>query len=142
MRRIAWPAGYAFLPVMTLLVSGLSLRSQTASSQSPLVADRVYETLLAPCCWRESLAVHRSDAAVALRREIVDMANAGMTANLIVERLVGRYGVRILREPPGQRAKWLYALPVIFSFLGALVVGRFVRRNLKEDPPVAGAAAG
>jgi cytochrome c-type biogenesis protein CcmH len=123
------------LPVMSLLLSALSLCAQS-------VPDRIYQKMLAPCCWHESLAVHRSETALALRDEIAGMAKAGMSEDAITKQVIQRYGVRILREPPGQRAKWLYALPVIAAILGALLLVRFVKRNLKKDEPLPVVIAG
>jgi len=122
-----------FVPMVALLLSVSSLPGQS-------VPERVYEKLLAPCCWHESLTVHRSETAVALRGEIAAMAKSGMTEDQITNQLVQRYGVRILRVPPGKRATWLFVMPVIAVILGAFVLMWFVRRNLRRDSVAAVAA--
>ncbi|MBI4905914.1 MAG: cytochrome c-type biogenesis protein CcmH [Acidobacteria bacterium] len=118
MRQILWICGYLALPLLSICASQ--------------VENEVFESLLAPCCWHESLAVHRSETASNLRMEITQMASTGMSAEQIRAKMTQRYGVRILREPPGERARWLYALPLISLFLGLTAVFYFLRKHLQR----------
>ncbi len=56
--------------------------------------------LLAPCCWRETLAVHQSQVASALREEIRHRVAAGESAANIEGELVARHGQRIRAQLP------------------------------------------
>lgn len=133
MKHMGWICGYLALPLVSVFLS-IGLAGESARQ----AAQEVYDTLLAPCCWHESLAVHRSETATTLRAEIASMAEAGMSAQQIRDKMTQRYGVRILREPPGERARWLYTLPVISVLLGLMALVWFVkRRTQREARPVA-----
>jgi cytochrome c-type biogenesis protein CcmH len=79
---------------------------------------RIQERFLAPCCWNESLALHRSPDANEMRAEIARMVAAGKTEQEIVDRYVALHGERILREPRGTRFQWLNWIPVVAVGLG------------------------
>ncbi len=62
-------------------------------------AERLEGRLLAPCCWAQTLDIHGSEIANALRREIRRRLKAGETADAIEASLVARYGERIRAVP-------------------------------------------
>lgn len=124
---------FAGLPILVatvvLALQGQDIQRLTETQRR--IVTRVQEDMLAPCCWHESLAVHRSQIAVELRAEIIAMARSGMTEQQITRRLVERFGIRVLREPPGTTAGWLYLAPIVISLGGLVVLMRFIRRNLR-----------
>lgn len=61
---------------------------------------RFQDRFLAPCCWQQGVVVHDSDIAKQMRAEIASMVTSGKSEEQIVDVYVGRYGERILREPP------------------------------------------
>ena len=87
---------------------------------------RIEQRFLAPCCWRENLAVHRSPEADAMRADVRQLVNAGKTEEEIVAFYVARYGQRILREPQGPPAIWLKTVPLIVSAFGLVVVAWYI----------------
>lgn len=64
-------------------------------------AERLEGRLLAPCCWTQTLDIHGSEIANALRREIRARLKAGESSNAIEASLVARYGEKIRAVPDG-----------------------------------------
>jgi cytochrome c-type biogenesis protein CcmH len=52
--------------------------------------------ILAPCCWNQTVDIHGSEVANAIRREIRTRLLAGESANAITASFVQRYGEKIL----------------------------------------------
>lgn len=98
------------------------------------------QSLLAPCCWSESVAVHRSPVAAEMRREIAQFVQKGLSDRQILDYYVQRYGKRVLREPEGSLRSWLYVVPVAGVTLGLWFTVRVIRRlraahvSLREQP--------
>ncbi len=66
--------------------------------------------ILAPCCWNQTIDIHGSEPAMALRREIRRRLRAGESEEAITAVLVERYGARILAVPPGSPLKGVAAV--------------------------------
>lgn len=113
---------------MRWLSSFLILVAMQAAGASGVVRS-IQEKFLAPCCWRENLAVHRSPMADELRAEVARMVAEGKSEGEIINHYVARYGERILREPRGETSVWLRLMPVFALGLGAIAVIRFLQRN-------------
>ncbi|MBI4890780.1 MAG: cytochrome c-type biogenesis protein CcmH [Acidobacteria bacterium] len=97
------------------------------------------EKLMAPCCWSESVAVHRSAVAAEMRADIASMVVAGKSDREILDHYRSIYGTRILLEPVGAKRIWVYTIPVAASLAGIWLVIWVIRRMLK--PPQAASAA-
>ncbi|MEW6322014.1 MAG: cytochrome c-type biogenesis protein CcmH [Acidobacteriota bacterium] len=94
---------------------------------------------MAPCCWSQTVDVHRSPASDELRAELRALVEAGLTDQQIRERVVARYGTRILVVPPATGfATTLYVLPVVLLVASGLLVlalvGRFTRAGAAPPP--------
>jgi cytochrome c-type biogenesis protein CcmH/NrfF len=66
-------------------------------------ASRLEGRIRAPCCWKttgQTLDIHGSESAYALRREIRKRLLAGESAEAIEASIVARYGEDILAVPP------------------------------------------
>lgn len=102
--------------------------------------DKVTHALIAPCCWREAIAIHRSPEALQMLEEVKELIVAGRSEEEIKAIYVGRYGARILIVPPGVEGQWLYALPVILFTLAVLLailrLRALVKRTALHQPPV------
>lgn len=112
--------------------------ASAAEPQDP--ARRIEERFIAPCCWRESVAVHRSPEADKIRSEIRQLLESGKTEGQIVDFYVARYGERILREPRGSVSLWLRTVPLLALLAGALFVAGYIihsRRKRAETTAVA-----
>jgi cytochrome c-type biogenesis protein CcmH len=103
-----------------------------AAENAPDRARQIQDKLLAPCCYAESLAVHRSELAARLRSEIRGAVKAGRTDREIIDGYIAQYGLRILREPEGQRSTWLHIVPIALVTLG-IVAFVLVLRHLRES---------
>lgn len=100
---------------------------------------KLCESLVAPCCWSESVAMHRSPQVLQARDEVAALILQGKSDQEILDDFVARYGVRVLIEPAGGSAHWLYVLPVLALLAGALwAMGHLL--NLGRRPRPQGAA--
>lgn len=125
--------------LLSLVVAGFFATSSAVAATDSLRT--ITERFVAPCCWRENLALHQSPDAERMRAEIVQLVAAGRTEDEIVERYVTRYGERILRVPRGGKFALLTLTPLAVLILGAagvlLYLGRRRRAILPETAGVA-----
>jgi cytochrome c-type biogenesis protein CcmH len=85
--------------------------------------------LIAPCCWRQPVAVHYSPKADEIRSTIREMLRSGQSRQEILNSFVTEYGDKILAKPPARGFNLLaYLLPVLFLVLGAIVAVSVFRR--------------
>jgi cytochrome c-type biogenesis protein CcmH len=87
----------------------------------PLVGasyDELAEDLVAPCCWKEALTLHRSPAADEARAELRALIDEGKTEGEIRAWFVAKYGERILLTPDGEKGRALFWGPVLAGMLG------------------------
>lgn len=103
--------------------------------------DAVFSHYLAPCCWQQTLDVHASPEAAALRDEVRARLRAGESREAIEAALVERYGPRIVAMPSPNRVAVLGPLSLAAALLvgGAFVARTFRRRR---DPAQADRAHG
>ena len=111
-----------------------------SANQPVSPARRIAERFLAPCCWRENLAVHLSPEAEAMRVELRQLAASGKSEDEIVAFYVARYGGRILREPLGAPAIWLRVMPVAATAIGLGLVTFYIARAQRRKPQVTSAS--
>lgn len=98
-------------------------RAPTASEAERY--NKVTHALVAPCCWREVIAIHRSAEALQMLEEVQQLVVDGRSEEEIKGIYVARYGVRILADPPGREGAWLYVIPVaLFCCLVFLAILR------------------
>jgi len=88
------------------------------------------EKLIAPCCWSESVASHRSEIAAEMRAEISRMVAEGKSDREILDYYKAKYGPRILMEPEGELRMWAYTIPVVAGVGGLVLVVWLIRRML------------
>jgi cytochrome c-type biogenesis protein CcmH len=104
------------------------------AAAAPDPVRQIEERFLAPCCWRESVAVHQSPKAEELRAEIRQMVAAKKSEAEIVDHYVARYGERILREPRGLRSLWLMIVPLAALFVGGTALTVYLRHASRAAP--------
>jgi cytochrome c-type biogenesis protein CcmH len=118
------------LILFTSLLRGICSRAEVTLA-GPLEA-KLQGELLAPCCYRQTLDHHMSDAATAMKAQIREMVANGKTEREIVELYKSRYGPRILAEPEGA-TWWIGTLtPLAVLAIGAVLV---IRKIAKWSPP-------
>lgn len=97
-------------------------------------AHKLEMSLLAPCCWSEPVATHRSEIALSIKAEIERLVREGRTDREIIDLYKSRYGMRILVEPEGSQWWVMNVVPVVMTILGAIVVVLVIRRMLRPIP--------
>jgi len=93
---------------------------------------RLTNQLIAPCCWREPIAIHRSAEALQMTEEVARLLADGRSEDEIREMYVARYGARILADPSGVTGHWLYAAPVVLFFSLLLLAVRRLRSLVSQ----------
>jgi cytochrome c-type biogenesis protein CcmH/NrfF len=124
------------VPIIALLVGGGLTPAWAESSLDASQKARyqkLCESLVAPCCWGESLAVHRSPASLQARDEVAALILQGKSDGEILQDLAARYGPRVLIEPTGSRARWLYVLPLLALWAGLWGVIHFLRTRVRTQ---------
>jgi len=94
---------------------------------------RLTNQLIAPCCWREPIAIHRSTEAQQMSEEIAVLLADGRSEDQIRGMYIARYGARILADPPGVTGRWLYAAPVVLFFSLLLLAVRRLRSLVAQQ---------
>ena len=94
-------------------------------------------------CLNTSIADSQVDLAADLRKEVYGMVQQGKTDDEVRKYMVDRYGEFILFRPlVNARNMWLWAGPVVFLLIGAVVAVRILRQRTKlvdqDDEPVEG----
>ena len=74
----------------------------TLTSSQEALAQRVEGELIAPCCWVQPVAVHDSQAARDIKREVRELVAQGKTEQQILDTFIARYGEKILAAPPAR----------------------------------------
>jgi cytochrome c-type biogenesis protein CcmH len=122
---------------LSRLIVLLALATGYVAGQSPEQKSRIAKlesSLLAPCCYSEPVATHRSEVSLAMRAEIEKMVAEGKSDREILDLYKARYGLRILVEPEGARWWWMHVVPVVVTLLGLLLVIYLIRRMLRPIP--------
>ena len=90
--------------------------------------------LVAPCCWAETIANHRSEVALQMKADIARFVAEGQSDRQILDYYKRQYGERILVEPEGARWWVMNVVPLSMLGVGLVVVGLVVRRWLRPLP--------
>jgi cytochrome c-type biogenesis protein CcmH len=120
------------------LLAPWSAAAQPARAPGELA---VASRLVAPCCWTQTLDVHDSPLAAALRDEIAARLRAGERPDGIEDDLARRYGERIRAVPrdhdPRSQVLAAVALGMALTALAVMrALGRW-RRARPDDVPAA-----
>lgn len=122
------------LATFGLMAGSLALERQHLAAAQAERYDRVTLELIAPCCWREPIAIHRLPEALQMLGEVEELVLAGYSESEIKNIYVSRYRTRILADPPGKGWYWLYLIP--FGLLISLMLAAVVRlRSLVAQTP-------
>ncbi len=121
---------------MSLLLAVMTFTA--ALAQAPLrlspeqlaTVQRLENTLIAPCCFTNTVAEHRSPLSDKVREEVRALVASGATETEILDAFVAKYGERILAAPTPHGFNLLaYLLPLIALSAGALVIVFTLRRH-------------
>lgn len=126
--------------ILLSLILAAAVLAAPSLAQNKERVRALQEKLIAPCCWSESVAMHRSEVAAEMRAEIARMVQEGRTDREILDSYKARYGTRILMEPEGQLRLWAYTIPAAAIFAGLALVIWIIRRMARPQPE--GSASG
>lgn len=88
--------------------------------------------LISPCCWRQSVSDHTSQAAEEVRREIRTLLQRGMTRQEVLDFYVEQYGKIILSKPTYEGFDLLvYVLPGVFLIVLGVWLSHYLAQNRK-----------
>lgn len=98
------------------------------ASQQHARIETLARSFLAPCCYSEPVARHRSEVALRMRVEIERWVAEGKSDREIIDTYKQRYGARVLVEPEGALWWWMHVIPWIAALLGLAFTIWKVRR--------------
>jgi len=138
-----------FLPfVVMLFLANASLPDKLTPEQKNLQAD-LEGSLIAPCCWTQTVDKHDSQAAEDVREQITELILQGKNKQEILDYFVAQpqYGERILATPSqktllGKLAYWLIPVSIVFGLaivvvsLKHLAGGKRALPEQKAEKPV------
>jgi len=122
------------------IVLALGLTAPSVERQARI--ERLESSLLAPCCYREPLSRHQSEAAVKMRLEIRNWIDAGKSDDEILSVYKQRYGDQVLAVPAQAPRWWTDGIPWLLTLLGAAAVVWLVARWRSRAPLPAAAGNG
>lgn len=111
--------------VAALVIGGLIVLRPTSQPTAAEQARAIAAELRCPDCAGLSAADSPTEAAAAIRREVVEQLAAGASPEEIRASFVARYGSWILLTPPGP-APWL--VPVLVTAVGAVILAVWLLR--------------
>jgi formate-dependent nitrite reductase complex subunit NrfG len=95
--------------VPCLLLSALLGAGASPGPQQARI-EKLEATLLAPCCYTETVSRHRSEVALQMKAEISRWVEEGKSDRQIVETYKQRYGAKVLIEPEGSWWWWMQVM--------------------------------
>ena len=123
---------------LTFISAGCTADTPPLTSSQVELCNKLAHQLIAPCCWREPIAIHRSPEALQMLDEVRWLAAEGRSEDEIKAIFVARYGARILVDPPGVEKRWLYLTPIVLVccsiVLAALRLRALVTRLAPPQP--------
>ena len=120
---------------MLILLFGAAAPGAELTDAQRARAEALERRLMAPCCWSETVAEHRSEIALQMRAEIEQMVAEGKNDREILDHYKAQYGMRILTEPEGGLFWVMNVAPVVVLIFGMAVVVILIRRWAKARPP-------
>jgi cytochrome c-type biogenesis protein CcmH len=105
------------------------------TAQQEAVARRLEGMLIAPCCFANTVAEHRSPISDEIRDQIRVAVASGKTETEILDAFVAKYGERILAAPKPQGFNLLaYVLPAVAIAVGLLIIAFVMCRHRAQAP--------
>jgi len=118
---------------LTILMLALVVPGLASGADREREARELEAMLIAPCCFRQQVSVHQSEAADEVRRDVRRRLAAGEIRDDIVNAYVQQYGKRILAEPPAEGFdRLLYLLPPFGLVLSAGLAVALIRRFAQQ----------
>jgi cytochrome c-type biogenesis protein CcmH/NrfF len=113
---------------MTLL---LAASPAALSAQQTATIHELEDSLVAPCCYRQSIAKHMSAEAAQMREEVTDMVASGWTEQQVLDHYKAQYGNIILIVPDGIAGKIAFGTPIAVLVMSLGTLFLILRRFCK-----------
>ena len=128
-------AALAFLLLMAPPRPGFTQQRELAPEQAAQ-ARSIERQLIAPCCFRQTVAEHRSAQAESIKAEVRRMLAAGAGEQEVLDFFVDKYGEAILAAPQARGFNLLaYLMPALGFGVGLALVIRQLRRWRRAGAP-------
>lgn len=90
------------------------------------------KSLLAPCCYKEPISRHQSEAATKMKLEIARWIAEGKSDAEILRIYRERYGDRVVTVPEKEPSAWVQAFPWLAGLAGAGLVVLVLRKWMRK----------
>ncbi|MCA9735493.1 MAG: cytochrome c-type biogenesis protein CcmH [Deferribacteres bacterium] len=92
--------------------------------------EAITSQLIAPCCWSETVNLHKSSASTAVQDAVTRLLQEGKTEEQIKAAMVAQYGERILATPKLEGFNYMaFILPIVALLIGGLIVWHYLSRT-------------
>ena len=117
-------------------IAAYAVQAQDLSDTEMKKAQSYLESnLIAPCCYRQPIADHESQAADDMKKEISAMLASGKTVAQIEDYYIDKYGERILAVPRMEGFNMIsFLMPVFIFAFGFLIIMLTIRRMVMKKP--------
>ena len=95
---------------------------------------KLEDTLMAPCCYSQTIRLHMSAEAEQMREEVTSMVMAGRSEQEVIRYYKAKYGETILVVPDGTAGTITYAVPVLAFLLGSSLLTFLLKRSIDRKP--------
>jgi cytochrome c-type biogenesis protein CcmH/NrfF len=99
---------------------------------------KVEHSLVAPCCYTQSIADHMSDIAEQMRQEVTEMVASGESQQEILAHYKALYGSQVLIVPDGRAGQLAFLVPWLVFAMGTVTVTFVLRRMLRARTATGG----
>lgn len=128
MKKQKYLINIALLSVSAIMFFGFT-QQEAVKPDKPTLQKLLENEFVAPCCFREAVAYHRSGASLEVRDKISVYLDEGKTSSEIKSILVSEYGERILIKPTTEGFNLLAWIgPFAIIAIGFVVVGVWLYR--------------
>ena len=120
----------AFVSALFVVMAYAVAQSPPLTPEQVVIAQRLVGMLIAPCCFTNTVAEHRSPLSDQVREEVRALVAGGATETEILDAFVAKYGERILAAPEPQGFNlFAYVMPVVALAVGAVVIAFTLHRH-------------
>jgi cytochrome c-type biogenesis protein CcmH len=128
--RVQLNAVVSVLFVVVTYTAAVAQPPRRLTPEQEALAQRIDGMLIAPCCFANTVAEHRSPISDEIRDHIRVAVASGAAENEILNAFVGKYGERILAAPKPQGFNLLaYVLPAVVLAVGLLLIAFTLHRH-------------
>ncbi|HEX8985139.1 MAG TPA: cytochrome c-type biogenesis protein CcmH [Bryobacteraceae bacterium] len=118
----------AMLRPIALLIAALAAAPAETAADRQARVERLRGALLAPCCYKEPVSRHQSEAALRTSLEIARSVQEGKSDRQILDNYIARYGAEVLAGPESAPPPWAQWTPWGVTAAAAAMLILMLRR--------------